>query len=327
MDKNDASAPPAPPGIIQALVAGFNTVAHNAGLLLLPISLDLFLWLGPRLSIMPLLTPFLEQIANSPSPLWQPFGKEEFLTLIKGVNVFTNLRSIPIGVGSLMNANLSLESPLGARPELGITTWPALLIWAMGLVVVGWLVGSLYYRSVAGAALPNEEHPSILRGLLHGVMLSLFWTVAFFLCSIPFSLFVLILMFINAPFALLVAMLAQFVFFGCAISFFFTIHGIFAEKRNFFSSIISGLTITRYGYPAMGWFMMTALLLLQGLDFIWRIPPADSWMALAGIFGHAFITTALLAASFIYYRQMQTWIVQARLWLQSQARSASPRTF
>ena len=34
----------------------------------------------------------------------------------------------------------------------------------------------------------------------------------------------------------------------------------------------------------------------------------DSWMTLIGIAGHAFITTSLLAASFIYYRDMQVWL-------------------
>jgi hypothetical protein len=31
-------------------------------------------------------------------------------------------------------------------------------------------------------------------------------------------------------------------------------------------------------------------------------------MTLVGILGHAFVTTSLLAASFIYYRDMQVWL-------------------
>jgi hypothetical protein len=31
-------------------------------------------------------------------------------------------------------------------------------------------------------------------------------------------------------------------------------------------------------------------------------------MMLVGIAGHAFVTTALLAASFIYYRDMNAWL-------------------
>ena len=51
------------------------------------------------------------------------------------------------------------------------------------------------------------------------------------------------------------------------------------------------------------------------LEFLWAIPADNSWLALVGIFGHAFITTALLASSFIYYHDMTTWLqtVLARL--------------
>jgi hypothetical protein len=45
-----------------------------------------------------------------------------------------------------------------------------------------------------------------------------------------------------------------------------------------------------------------------GLNFLWNIPPSGSWMTLVGIAGHAFVTTALLAASFVYYRDMQVWL-------------------
>ena len=45
-------AEPTPPvGVIESLTTGFETVASHLGLLLFPALLDLFLWLGPRLSI------------------------------------------------------------------------------------------------------------------------------------------------------------------------------------------------------------------------------------------------------------------------------------
>jgi len=44
------------------------------------------------------------------------------------------------------------------------------------------------------------------------------------------------------------------------------------------------------------------------LNYLWSVPPNNSWMLLIGIAGHAFITTALLAASFVYYRDMNIWL-------------------
>jgi hypothetical protein len=50
------------------------------------------------------------------------------------------------------------------------------------------------------------------------------------------------------------------------------------------------------------------VILSQGLTYLWSVPPSDSWMTLVGIAGHAFITTAVLAASFVYYRDMNVWL-------------------
>jgi hypothetical protein len=52
-------------------------------------------------------------------------------------------------------------------------------------------------------------------------------------------------------------------------------------------------------------------MLSVGLNFLWAIPPKDSWIALVGILAHAFVTTALLAGSFIYYRDMYVWLSTA----------------
>jgi len=41
---------------------------------------------------------------------------------------------------------------------------------------------------------------------------------------------------------------------------------------------------------------------------VWTLPGTDSWLMVLGIGGHAFIVTALLAASFLYYRDGLKWM-------------------
>jgi hypothetical protein len=55
-------------------------------------------------------------------------------------------------------------------------------------------------------------------------------------------------------------------------------------------------------------FVLSVFLLSRGLSYLWLIPGGDSWMMLVGILGHAFISTTLLAASFVYYRDMNDWL-------------------
>ena len=60
--------------------------------------------------------------------------------------------------------------------------------------------------------------------------------------------------------------------------------------------------------PSTGLFILSILLIAQGMDIVWRFPDASSWLTLVGIFGHAFVSTGLLAASFFYYKDAVQWI-------------------
>jgi hypothetical protein len=104
---------------------------------------------------------------------------------------------------------------------------------------------------------------------------------------------------------------------------FFSFHGIFASAQNAFVSVRNGFRLLRYGLPPLGWFVMLFILISQGMDMLWRIPPADSWMMGVGILGHAFVSTSLLAASFIYYRDLNAWIESALQWFKTQKTSSA----
>jgi hypothetical protein len=96
--------------------------------------------------------------------------------------------------------------------------------------------------------------------------------------------------------------------FWLIVPLFFTPHGIFVRKQNAFYSIFTSLRMTRFTLPTSGLFVISVILLTAGLNYLWSVPPDNSWMLLVGIAGHAFITTALLAASFVYYRDMNAWL-------------------
>jgi hypothetical protein len=65
--------------------------------------------------------------------------------------------------------------------------------------------------------------------------------------------------------------------------------------------------VVRSYLPGTGMFLLAAILIAQGLDLLWIAAPSDSWLTLIGITGHAYIYTALIAASFIYYQKSCDW--------------------
>ena len=116
--QTDAQALPPPPGIIGSLRAGFDAIAAHIGLILMPLGLDLLLWLGPRLSISKLMQPMLDEMARiAPGSGLPQADIDSMLALYREVldrlNLLAALRTIPVGVSSLMSGRMPLAISLG----------------------------------------------------------------------------------------------------------------------------------------------------------------------------------------------------------------------
>jgi hypothetical protein len=92
------------------------------------------------------------------------------------------------------------------------------------------------------------------------------------------------------------------------VPIFFAPHGIYLHGQNAIYSIYTSLRMARFTLPTSSMFVLAVFIISQGLNYLWSVPPEESWMMLVGIAGHAFVTTALLAESFIYYRDMKAWL-------------------
>jgi len=88
----------------------------------------------------------------------------------------------------------------------------------------------------------------------------------------------------------------------------FSPHGIVMHQNNFFTSVKLSALLTRKTLPTTVLFILVIFLLSKGLDILWLVPSETSWLLLVGILGHAFVTTGLLASSFVYYRDALKWM-------------------
>jgi hypothetical protein len=126
--------------------------------------------------------------------------------------------------------------------------------------------------------------------------------------AVPVFLVLYVAMQISMVLANLIVLFIALLSVWVILPLFFWAHGVFLNRQNVFTSMLSSIQLTRFTLPTSSLFVLTVFLLSYGLGFLWRIPSMDSWMTLFGIFGHSFVTTALLAASFIYYRNMSLWV-------------------
>jgi hypothetical protein len=103
---------------------------------------------------------------------------------------------------------------------------------------------------------------------------------------------------------------------------FFSAHGIFISQMDAMRAILNSLRMIRFTLPNTGLFLLVFVVINIGLNFLWSSPSDNSWFMLVGIAGHAFVSTALLAASFIYYRDINSWLAVVFEQLQRQTTSA-----
>jgi hypothetical protein len=305
---------PPPPGVMGSLRAGFDIVSSHVGLILLPALLDLFLWLGPRLSVNALLkqaglplTPLadLQQFVQFQSDANEAIEHFNLLSLLGRLQLF------PIGVSSLFAQSVPVETPFGSQQVVEVTSSPVVLGLIFVLVMAGWVIGGLYFRWVSEIALGNAEHGvgiSLMWAIVQTLILSVVWMVGLLMIVVPILLVFGVLLLLNPVLASGVAFVILILSFWVIVPLFFTPHGIFVRKQNAFYSIFTSVRMARFTLPTSGMFVLCVFLLSTGLNYLWDVPPDDSWMKLVGIGGHAFITTALLAASFVYYRDMNVWL-------------------
>ena len=322
IETKNAEFPPKPPGAINALLNGFNAIASNIPVILFPALLDVFLWLGPRLKVYALFSPAIQDLMDFQKQALLPslaITPDEIAKISKAwadFNLFSLLRTYPLGIFSLMPGNRSGASPFGARIDWEIPNLLVLISASFLLVCAGLFIGSLYFYFVSRVALKSTTGPSIFRATFHSLIVWSALTAISYFVAIP-VLAIGAFLLSNEIVTLLLFLLLAWPATWLGLMVFFSTHGIFILSKNAFSTITHNFRILRYGMPPMGWFALMAIIISQGMDLIWLNPTTDTWMALVGILGHAFISTGLLAASFIFYRDMNNWVDEALAWVKT----------
>jgi len=307
----------APPALISCLASGFNTVATHLYLLLFPILLDLFLWLGPHFRVLNLVKPIIADIsqsameASTPEIMEMLRTSEQVWTItLERFNLISLARTFPIGIPSLLTFTAPLDTPVGKATVQELSSFPVLLFFWLGILVCGLFFGTLYFDFVAqtsGNIKRSQNLKALFKLFLHSVGLSIGFFVLILAIAIPVMLVITILGLFSPNLAQIVFMLILLVLLWIIIPLFFAPHGIFLFQQNAYTATLASIRTVRYTLPATSLFLLIFVVFNQGLNIIWSMAPGHSWMTLIGITGHAFISTGLLSSSFILYLRLTEW--------------------
>lgn len=306
------------PRLINTITEGFNIIANRIYLILFPLALDCFLWLGPHLRIKSLLQPYVNAVLSDLPELSNPelvemtqWTSELWDILLSHFNLFSLLRVFPIGIPSLMTGMSPVKTPVGLAPTMEVTSaLQAIFSWGM-LSVTGLILGYMYFDAISRATGKNKTPFTLaasMSSMLQIFLLTIACIAAIMIFLFPTMLMVTLLSLISVSLGQIVLLLVFLVLVWFLMPLVFTPHGVFVEQLSLGKSITTSIRLVRNFLPGTGLFILTALLLYQGLNLLWGMAPDSSWVTIFGIFGHAFISTGLIASSFVYYRKGLIWM-------------------
>ncbi len=309
---------PEPPNVIKSIRNGFDAITKHLILLLFPVGLDLVLWFGPHLQIKSLIEGLIVEMNNVSELMPADFGEvmeagqEIWMVGAERINLLIGLRSLPVGIFSLFTGILPVENPLGIPMFWDVTNLSAAVLIVLLVFLVGLMLGGLYFSAVRQAALFDElkwhgifhDWPRVS---LQSGILSLIWIIFFMAILVVGSCAATGITLFSVSLGQMVIILFGVISFWLIFPLIFSPHGIYSKGQKAWKSLLSSIRLTNLTFLKTSLFIMLALLLNQGLNMLWQVPPENSWLMLISVIGHAFVTTGMLSASFVYYQDMNRW--------------------
>jgi hypothetical protein len=300
------------PKLVPSLRAGLEAVASHVWLILLPVVLDICLWIAPHLEFKSLLEPTVEDVLkfaalNPQQAATIPAAKEMFQILLERTNLLFAFKTYPVGIPSLFSGLLPAVTPLGKPIAIALDGGGQMISLWFILVLAGLIASSLYFSQISRVTAKNaEEHhttPGVVGWLtLQLLLLSILMVIVILFFGFPAMLVVSAVALMSPGLANIALFFAGMAALWLLVPLVFSAHGIFTHHLPVFRSINASIQIVRLTYSGTGLFLLVCVLLEQGLNQLWMVPPENSWLLLVGILGHSFISTSLIAASFCYYR-------------------------
>lgn len=302
MRQSDDTPTPVP-GILATLAAGFDLVTKNPWVLLPPLLLDIFLWLGPRLSFTELIVETAASLQETPelAQMLDPLTLEAL-----GATNLLAVLSVPlIGLPTLMTGLSPAQTPLPVAVN-SVGSYLELVTLFVGLTIVGLGLTAVFFNLLSSAVTDQEVNSaavgSIMRlwlKLIGLALLFLLLMLAIYMMLLP----VLLIMALFSSTLVLAGGFLQLMLMTWALLYWFYVpYGLALNGRTLAQAVVESLQMMRrFLLPTVGLILAT-LLVRQVMGTLMVLADDGSWLTAVSLVAHAFVSTALVAAAFIFYR-------------------------
>lgn len=321
--KTRSVAEPKPLGVIDSVSAGIALVWRRPWTLLVPIILDALLWLLPRLSLTEFFRPYLNEMLNAMALSTDPQAAEEtraaFQSALESFNLLGLVAAALNGVTRIPTL-LAIDASEVSSPITGISysiQSPALMVLLfIPLFVLGLLFIALYLELIAQGARPIESPSTAVTAMrvarlwLRLIFFSLFLVALLFAAVVVLG--VLQILFNSPELAAFATLLLTVGLFWVFIYFFFVPSAAAVSEIGIRSAIKRSSVLFRLFFWTTLALVALSVFLDRGLAILWDGLTVSPFGVVIGIVANAFIGTALIAASMIYYQDRMNLLERLR---------------
>lgn len=314
-----------PLGIIDALYGGFELVFRHPWILLIPVALDLFLWMGPRITAAPVFQQFIAWIGTVQPPNSTPEmaqglenAKSQWLALGDKFNVFSIAAIFALGMPTLMGLQAPSSSFLTAQPRAYTIADAITLTELLALMaIVGILVGSIYMEIIARTVRREKSSPitfvsQTFRSYVSVGALIVAEAMLLVIIFLPFLLSAIVVSLFSQEIGQFVLLLGMMLVMWAGLYLLFSLFAIFVSGANLWQAIVSSVTVFRYNYWSALGLICLVYLIGVGFQIIWQSLIGTAWGTLGADIANAFLISSLIAALMLFYQDRITLLNRIR---------------
>lgn len=296
------------PGVIDTIGAGYVALALRPLAILPIVLLDLYLLLGPRVTLAPL-SEAVADLARRQGDRWDDVANE--VARLEGFNIF-DAGALEIPLLRTPGIVPSFAGERVAAIRVG-TTWSALpggivMLLLLGSLAAGLLLAAWYRSLLAQAALLNAEAPISVRPerIARRAGRIAAWALSLAGLAILVAMPVLVASVVGVVLGFGdVTLLWLFLIFPALwawVHFFFSIHALIIDDAGPLEALrLSYQVVQRHFWQSLR-FMSASLLISTGLSFALRELATSLPGALLAILLNAVIASGMLVAAMLFYR-------------------------
>lgn len=327
-----------PLSVIDALASGFELVLRNPWILILPVLLDLFLWLGPQISAKPLFEqaiPILDQTlpmlsaslpADSSADL--QLNVDSLKSDLRQAGDTVNLMGMTALFGEIATSFPSVSSIQPPATDWARATWFVVsngvtffvLLFPMGLF--GLFLTCLYLQPIARAARRETNLQTIIPQTIQSIAgtagLTIGVGIGLGVFMIPLILGATLIAMLNQGIGSFIILSGMLLMLWTSLYLTYALPAIFVGGANPWQAVRNSVSIFRFDFwSAMG-LVMLAYLIRMGFAIVWQFFLDNPWGILFDVIANAYLGSGLIAATMLFYADRIKWLNLVRERLKKQ---------